>query len=230
MTATANSPVVGLVDWSRVDIVMLDMDGTLLDLHFDNDFWQRLVIERWAERQGIAVSEANRALNARFSATRGTLAWYSTQYWAEQLDLDIVALKRELSHKIQLRPYTRAFLEAAQASGKRLWLLTNAHTESLELKMAKTELAPYFEVMLSSHELGYCKEQPEFWRELNKLYPYEGSRCLFVDDTETVLAAAVQAGIAQVLAILAPDSSQPPRAAGRFPGVNDFDGVLPISA
>lgn len=228
MTAIASTTVSPIVDWSRVDLIMLDMDGTLLDLHFDNDFWQRLVIERWAERQGIALAEAHRALNTRFAASRGTLAWYSTQYWADQLSLDIVALKREIAHKIQLRPYTKAFLDAAKAAGKRLWILTNAHPQSLELKMAKTQLAGYFELILSSHDLGHCKEEPAFWQQLKAAHPYDASRCLFVDDTETVLAAADAAGIAQVLAILAPDSTQLAKAAGRYQGVNDFDAVLPI--
>lgn len=229
MTATAAKLAENPIVWADIDVVMLDMDGTLLDLHFDNDFWQRLVIERWAQRQGISVDEANQALNARFSASRGTLAWYSTRYWAEQLDLDIVALKREIAHKIQLRPATERFLQAVQASGKQLWLLTNAHPESLQLKMEKTGLASYFQVILSSHELGYCKEQPEFWRELAALHPYDAARCLFVDDTETVLAAAQQAGIGQVLAILAPDSCQPAKPRGAYPAVHDFDEVLPVA-
>ncbi|MDH3916294.1 MAG: haloacid dehalogenase, partial [Chromatiales bacterium] len=34
-------------DWSTVDTVLLDMDGTLLDLRFDNYFWQELVPSRY---------------------------------------------------------------------------------------------------------------------------------------------------------------------------------------
>ena len=28
-----------LPDWQEIDTVLLDMDGTLLDLHYDNYFW-----------------------------------------------------------------------------------------------------------------------------------------------------------------------------------------------
>lgn len=217
-----------LVNWETVDTIMLDMDGTLLDLHFDNDFWQRLVIERYAEREQLSLDQAGSLLNARFSATRGTLAWYSTEYWAEQLGLDIVGLKRELSHKIRLRPHTEGFLRAARCAGKALWLLTNAHPQSLQLKLEKTALAQHFDVILSSHELNYCKEQPEFWQALHRRHPYCAERSLFVDDTDSVLSAAQQAGIGQVLAILSPDSCQSPRGAGRYPGVDDFDQVMPV--
>lgn len=41
------------IDWQAVDTVLLDMDGTLLDLAFDNYFWQKLVPETYGEQQGI---------------------------------------------------------------------------------------------------------------------------------------------------------------------------------
>ena len=41
-----------------VDTVLLDMDGTLLDLAFDNYFWQKLVPETWGrEKQGYATGK-----------------------------------------------------------------------------------------------------------------------------------------------------------------------------
>ena len=39
-------------DWSRIDHVLLDLDGTLLDLDFDNHFWQTLVPACGARRVG----------------------------------------------------------------------------------------------------------------------------------------------------------------------------------
>ena len=36
------------VDWTKVDHVLLDMDGTLLDLAFDNDFWGHQIHAHYA--------------------------------------------------------------------------------------------------------------------------------------------------------------------------------------
>lgn len=40
-----------MLAWQEIDTVLLDMDGTLIDLHFDNYFWQRLVPERWGQER-----------------------------------------------------------------------------------------------------------------------------------------------------------------------------------
>ena len=31
------------IDWTQLDTILLDMDGTLLDLEFDNHFWGTVV-------------------------------------------------------------------------------------------------------------------------------------------------------------------------------------------
>ena len=33
-------------DWSCIEVVCLDMDGTVLDLHFDNLFWLEVLPRR----------------------------------------------------------------------------------------------------------------------------------------------------------------------------------------
>ncbi|MGD8938682.1 MAG: haloacid dehalogenase, partial [Gammaproteobacteria bacterium] len=38
-----------MIDWTQIDTVLLDMDGTLLDLHFDNHFWREHVPLRYGE-------------------------------------------------------------------------------------------------------------------------------------------------------------------------------------
>ena len=43
------------IAWQDVDTVLLDMDGTLLDLAFDNYFWQKLVPETWGAKNSYAT-------------------------------------------------------------------------------------------------------------------------------------------------------------------------------
>ena len=40
-----------MIDWSRIDTVLLDMDGTLIDLRFDNHLWNVVVPDRCANRR-----------------------------------------------------------------------------------------------------------------------------------------------------------------------------------
>ena len=37
-----------MLDWQDIHTVLLDMDGTLLDLHFDNHFWLEHLPKRYA--------------------------------------------------------------------------------------------------------------------------------------------------------------------------------------
>ena len=48
-----------------------------------------------------------------------------------------------------------------------------------------------------------------------------------IDDTESVLQAASDYGIAHLLTLLQPDSQQQKRIDTRFPGIHHFDEIMP---
>lgn len=217
-----------MLDWNRIDTVLLDMDGTLLDLHFDNFFWQTHLPHRYAEAHGLSVETALAMLQKRFAEEYGKLNWYCLDFWQQELQLDIVALKREVSHLIAMRPHSATFLDALVAAGKSVWLVTNAHMGSVNLKLEHTPLAQWMERIVSSHQLGAAKESQTFWHALQTQYPFDVKRTLFVDDTPVVLGAARAYGIQHLLCISHPDSKAPVRAISGFHAVADFDQVLPI--
>jgi HAD superfamily hydrolase (TIGR01509 family) len=219
---------VNCVDWRCIDTVLLDMDGTLLDLYFDNHFWQIHLPLRYAEAHGLAQADALHYLQQRFEQAHGTLQWYCLDFWRDELKLDIVALKQEVSHLIALRPHTVIFLDALKQAGKHIWLVTNAHPDSLALKLAHTPLAQQLDRITSAHTLGHPKETPAFWHALQDLHPFDISRTLFVDDTLSVLEAARDYGIAHLLCITQPDSRATQRQVSHFHAIADFDEVLPV--
>jgi 5'-nucleotidase len=216
-----------MIDWENIDNVFLDMDGTLLDLNFDNHFWQDYIPERYARANGLDKARAKTLLEPRFKAMEGRLEWYCLDYWTEQLKLDIAGLKTEVAGLIAVLPHVVEFLEAARQAGKRLILVTNAHRKSLGLKMEKTCLKPFFHHIVSSHDLGAPKEDARFWHELNVLQAFDKRRTLMVDDSLAVLRAARNYGISQVIAVSWHDTTRPARHITEFPSIRDFREIMP---
>jgi len=216
-----------MIAWSEVDTVMLDMDGTLLDLNFDNHFWKEFVPLRYAQLHDIDLQQAKQILEPRFKAMEGKLEWYCLDYWSEDLKLDIVGLKQEVAELIAVHPHVIEFLEAARAVGKRLLLVTNAHRDSLTLKMDKTCLQVFFDAIISSHDFGLAKEQAGFWQALQTSHVFEKQSALLVDDSLPVLRSAREFGLAHLVAVSKPDSRQPQRLVTEFPAIVDFRQLLP---
>ncbi|OQW76028.1 MAG: HAD family hydrolase [Proteobacteria bacterium ST_bin11] len=216
-----------MLNWKQIDTVLLDMDGTLLDLNFDNHFWQEFVPLRFAELHGLALEDAKQQLAPRFKAMEGRLEWYCLDYWTRELALNIVGLKQELAGLIAVHPHVTEFLDAVRASGKRLFLVTNAHRDSLNLKMEKTCLHRFFDEIISSHDFGFAKEQQGFWQILQDNHLFEKQSTLLVDDSVAVLTSARTFGIAHLVSISKPDSQRPVKPVAEFAAVEDFRALMP---
>lgn len=220
-------PAAARPDWSEIESVFLDMDGTLLDLHFDNHFWLEHLPLRYGERENLSKEAALEALMPRFRAVEGTLAWYSLDYWSRELDMDLATLKREVEHLIQVLPFAEDFLKAVRGLGKRLVLVTNAHAPVLEMKMQRTRLDAYFDRIVSSHDLGSPKENAAFWQGLQETEPFDAAATLFVDDSLPVLKAARDYGLKHLVAMRKPDSKKPAREIDEFRAIESFAELLP---
>ena len=216
-----------MIDWSRIDTVLLDMDGTLLDLHFDNYFWTQYLPRLYAEKHRISEEESSDRLHGEFSSEQGTLEWYCLDHWSRRLDMDVAALKREVQHMVSLRPYAIEFLTRLHGSDRDVVMVTNAHRKTLEIKMDEVDITHWFDRVVVSHDLQAPKEQQDFWHRLQELHPFEPARTLLIDDTEQVLASAQDYGIAHLLTLLQPDSKRQKRLDTRFPGIHHFDEIMP---
>jgi putative hydrolase of the HAD superfamily len=214
-------------DWSSIDTVLLDMDGTLLDLHFDNHFWQAHVPLRYAEIKGMSREAARDELVARYHARAGSLEWYSVDFWETELELDIMRLKEEVAHLIAVHPSVVEFLGALRYAGKRVVLVTNAHHKSVTLKMARTGLRPHFDAVITSHELGHAKEEQAFWHRLQEVEPFDPQRSLLVDDSLPVLDSGRTYGIRHLVTIRKPDTRQPEKDTGGYPAIASFEEIMP---
>lgn len=212
--------------WRDIDTVLLDMDGTLLDLHFDNHFWLEHLPKRYAEVHGVSLAMAQLELMPLFEKNAGTLNWYCTDFWSSELNLPVKDLKVEIAHLIALRPDAETFLAALKQAGKRVIMITNAHRDSLSLKMERLELAPYFERLISSHDYGYPKENAQFWDALQDDIKFDPARSLFIDDTLPILRSAARYGIGHLLAVSEPDSRKGPKDTEEFEAVEDYRTLI----
>ncbi|GGJ01635.1 GMP/IMP nucleotidase [Halopseudomonas pertucinogena] len=215
-----------MLNWNTIDTVLLDMDGTLLDLHFDNHFWVEYLPRCYAARHGESLEWAKQRIHPLMRRIQGKMDWYCLDFWTRELDLPIVELKREVAHLIQLRPDADLFLEALQRSGRQVILITNAHRDSLALKMERVELRTWFQRLISSHDFGYPKEEQAFWHALRAEVEFDPERTLFIDDGLAILRSAREFGIAQLLAVRQPDSRGERRDTAEFDAVEDYASLV----
>jgi 5'-nucleotidase len=222
VSAGPASAAVEKPDWAHIDSVLLDLDGTLLDLAYDNHFWLEIVPTAYAAARLTTVDAARTEIAPLFRACEGTLPWYCIDHWSRQLDLDIEALKRANTQRIAWLPGARQFLLHLRAAGKRVVMLTNSHPRVLRIKDEKTGVLGYFDAAFSSHEFGVPKETAQFWEAVRAVEPFDPRRSLFADDSPAVLRAAQAAGIRWVYGVRRPDSVATVREHVNVPAV---DGV-----
>ena len=215
------------LNWNDIDTVLLDMDGTLLDRHFDDHFWLDHVPKRYADRYGMPLDAARELLHGMFRSQENSLNWTDLDYWSDQLGLDIPLLKREVDHLIAVHPYVVQFLLFLKQLGKTIHLVTNAHSKTLNLKMEKTRLGPYFSGIFSAHDLGLPKEDYGFWAKLRDKVPYEPERTLLGEDSETNLSTAAAYGIRYLIYVSRFSSSVTPRPSERFSSIHYFSQLIP---
>lgn len=198
---------------------MLDMDGTILDLAYDNFMWLTHVPERWAEQNGMSFGEARKYLFERFGAAQGDLQWYCLDHWSEHLGLDVAQLHRDNHERINFLPGALEFLQRIRESHVRLLLVTNSHQATLDLKNEVTGLNQYFDGIYTSHTYGFAKERQEFWHALREETHFNPATTMFVDDSEAVLRSAAMYGVRHPVAISHPDTSRPARDDSEFVAV-----------
>jgi len=215
------------IKWNDIDTVLLDMDGTLLDLNYDNVLWNERLPERYATHHGVTAHAARETLERHFVETRHTIEHYCLDYWARFTRLDMLSLHRELAHLIRYRPHAEVFLDRLKASGRHAVLVTNAHRGSLSIKDACTGLIARLDHAFSSHDFRAPKESTEFWVRLNDALPFDPSRTVLIDDNAAVLSAAERHGVAQLVTVTQPDSGRPPRGELAHVAFNGFDEIMP---
>ena len=212
--------------WSDIDDVLLDMDGTILDRHFDNFFFEEELPRRYAKQKGLTFESARERLLTLYRSVEGELDWSDLTYWKRVLDIDVVALTEELDCMIDFLPGAMEFLDHLGRVGKRVSILTNAHPSGTAIKVAKTGLDRHVDRIVTAFDVGYLKMRKEYWPECQRLLGFNPSRSLYVDDDEACLAAAESHGIAQIFHSSKSSSQLPPHPSRRFRSIENLTALI----
>ena len=209
------------------ETLMLDMDGTILDLAFDNYVWTDLVPRRYAVANRLSFEEAREQLFEKYRSVQGDLQWYCLDHWNDRLGIDVVKIHHDVTHRIGYLPGALDFLRKMHASDVRVLLVTNSHPGTLDLKDAVTGLADYFDGVHSSHSYGHPKESQAFWHALQEDVDFDIETTLFVDDSQPVLRSARDYGVKMLVTVTRPDTSAPTLRGSEFRGVEGVKDLLP---
>jgi putative hydrolase of the HAD superfamily len=209
-----------------IKFVLLDMDGTLLDLYFDDYFWGHLVPEKYAEKHNITFGAAKELLYKKYKSQEKTLNWTDIDYWSRELNLDIPALKEQIRHLIEVHPHVIDFLKMLRRRRKKVFLVTNAHYKTIEIKLRKTQIGRHFNSVLCSFDVGFPKESIEFWQKAEKRLRFDKDHTLFIDDTEEVLRTAREYGIRYLLFKATANSKTKPKKSIEFLTITDFRELM----
>lgn len=215
-----------MINWHEVDTVLLDMDGTLLDLNYDCHFWTEHLPSRYAQEMDATIEDARAKIFTMIANLQGTLNWYCLEYWSEQLSMDIPKLKAETSHLIKERPHTLAFLAWLKNAGKTTVLVTNSHEAGLKLKLKNSDIGQYLDHSYTSHQFLEPKESADFWLKFHEAFPFDLKKSVLIDDNEQVLSAAEKFGVQYLLTIRQPNLAQPPRQDVIYPAIDCYQALI----
>ncbi len=216
----------GTIPLKEIKFVLLDMDGTLLDLYFDEYFWGHLVPEKYAGKHNITFGAAKDLLYKVYRSQERTLNWTDLDFWSKELHLDIPALTEQIRHLVEVHPHVIDFLKMLRKRKKKIFLTTNAHYKAINIKLKKTQIGKYFDSVLCSFDVGYPKESIVFWHKAEKRLKFDREKTLFIDDTEEVLITARDYGIRYLLFKARANSKSEPKKSNEFSVIHDFRELM----
>jgi len=209
--------------WNSIETFFLDLDGTLLDLAYDNYFWHEHIPNIYAKKNNIDFKQAKNEFEEMYKEKRNTLNWYSLNYWSEKIDIDLEFEVLNTRNRIKVFPGVTNFLTNLKINNIRAIMLTNCPRNMLNIKITQTKLWGYFDEIISSEDYGFSKESTKFWEYLDKELTYRKNKTVFIDDNQDVLKFSYNNNIKNIFCINFPDSNKDKQI------INDFRSLDNIS-
>ena len=206
--------------------LMMDMDGTILDLAYDSHIWLKLIPNIYAEKMNISIDDASSILQKKVLKMENSLKWYCIDHWSELLYIDILRVHELEKDEIRYLPGAESFLKKVSKSEIRAILVTNSHRDTLNLKIKETGLDKYFNDIYISHDFDAQKENQLFWKRFQSVENFVKNKTIFVDDNVNVLKSAEKFGLGSLIQILYPDTSSAEIKKSKFKGIRNLTQLL----
>lgn len=215
------------INWSSIDTVLLDMDGTLIDQHHEDVFWKDMVPKAYAKKNNLALDEAKRILFAKYNKkSPRSLIWGNMDARGKELGLELRSMRSKIKPFIKLHPHTLRFLRFLKKQKKRIYLVTAADPKDIDIEMAHTKIGEYFNGVYTVLDLGFTKHYPLFWKRLQKKIRFDKNRTLLAEDNENILRVAKSFGIKYVVFKSKSSSRKPPHVPKGLLCVRHFDDLM----
>jgi HAD superfamily hydrolase (TIGR01509 family) len=194
---------------ARIEAVLFDMDGVLVDTEHLWDEVREELTEQWGGRY---TPEAQQAMMGM-----------SSHEWSRYLH-DVVGLReppeiinaevvrRMLSRYETDLPVVPGAVDAVHrlaSAGYRLALASSSNRELIDAVLRQLELTEFFEVTVSSEEVARGKPAPDVYLETARRLGVEPRCCAAIEDSASGIRAAHAAGMS---VIAYPNRHYPPAA------------------
>lgn len=214
------------IDWAKIDTVLLDMDGTLIDQYHEDIFWDKKVPAEYAKKHNIPIKEAYKILHNMYREKEGTMEWGNLDFWEKKLGMDLWKIRYSMTHMIKMHPHTMRFLKFLKKQKKRVHLVTSAYPRDMNLKINIIGIANYFDSIHSETEVNVSKNEKAFWIRLNKIIKFDKKRTLLAENNKKVLMSAQAFGIKYLLLKSKYSSRKPAERSREFICVHHFDDII----
>ncbi len=215
------------IDWSAIDTVLLDMDGTLIDRHHEDMFWHGILPKAYARKNKMTLKQAEDFL-FKLYASKGpkSLEWGSAALWEKDLKIGFRSLRRKIVPYIKLHPHTLEFLKFLKRNKKTVYLVTAADPSDVDIEVAHTKIGKYIDEIFTTFDFGATKHYPIFWKRFQKKIKFDSKRTMLAEDNENIARVASKFGIRYVIFKSKASSKKPPKIPKGLFCVHHFDELI----
>jgi HAD superfamily hydrolase (TIGR01509 family) len=182
---------------TRIDAVIFDLDGVLVDSEVAWRDAKLEVVEEWG---GVWKDEASRAMLGMSAPEWSVYMRDDLQVDRDPREIDAEVVKRLLEGYRKGLPLLPGAREAVERLAARwpLGLASSSNLEVIEVVMESGGFAPFFKTWVSSEEVSAGKPAPDVFLEAARRMGADPATTAAIEDSHNGILAAEAAGMAVV--------------------------------